>query len=220
MPYKPVPVDPVIANSLLIGSGIFWTITYLLILRRGVLDKTHGMPMVALCANLSWEFIFAFIFPHPYPQRIINFIWLAFDVGIMAQYLYYGKNKFMENLPKPFFYFNFLLGLLLAIFLISFLSVEFEEYVGYYAAFGQNLLMSLLFISMLIKRNSAVGQSMYIGLFKMVGTISASIIFYLYFPKSYLLLLLFFAILFYDVIYLWLLSKKLVAEGIKPWRRF
>jgi hypothetical protein len=51
-------------DILLVGSGVLWTITYLLIIRRGVLDRTYGMPLVALCANLSWEFIFSFVFPH------------------------------------------------------------------------------------------------------------------------------------------------------------
>ncbi|KAA5547999.1 hypothetical protein F0145_07565 [Adhaeribacter rhizoryzae] len=208
------------ANSLLIGSGIFWTITYLLILRRGAKDKMYGMPLAALCANLAWEFIFAFVFPHPYPQRIINYIWLTFDLGIMAQYLSYGLREFPENLPKPFFYVKFLIGLLFSALLITYISIEFEEFIGYYAAFGQNLLMSVLFISMLFRRNSLGGQSAYIALFKMLGTILASIIFYLYFPKSYLLLLLFLAIFIYDLIYLFLLTFRLKKEGIRPWQHW
>jgi hypothetical protein len=220
MPLKPVPVDPVLANSLLIGSGVFWTFTYLLILRRGSADKTYGMPMLALCANLSWEFIFAFVFPHPYPQRIINYIWFIFDVGLLAQYIYYGKQAFPDFLPDKLFYLNFLLSLLFSALMIAFISIEFEEYIGYYAAFSQNLLMSALFIHMFLKRNNASGQSIYIALFKMLGTILASIIFYLYFPKSYLLILLYFAILFYDLLYFFLLYRKLKATGDSPWQRF
>jgi len=50
-------------DILLVSSGVLWTVTYLLIIRRGFLDHTYGMPLVALCANLSWEFIFSFVFP-------------------------------------------------------------------------------------------------------------------------------------------------------------
>jgi len=42
-----------IATVLAILSGIFWTITYLLIIRRSIQDKSVGMPMVALCMNIS-----------------------------------------------------------------------------------------------------------------------------------------------------------------------
>ncbi|MGV3589813.1 MAG: hypothetical protein ACO1OF_22590 [Adhaeribacter sp.] len=220
MIHKPVPVDATLANSLLIGSGIFWTITYLLILRRGAKDKMYGMPLAALCANLAWEFIFAFVFPHPYPQRIINYIWLTFDLGIMAQYLTYGRREFPKNLNKPFFYLNFLIGLLFSALLIAYISVEFEEFIGYYAAFGQNMLMSVLFISMFFRRNSLGGQSVYIALFKMLGTILASITFYLYFPKSFLLLFLYLAIFTYDIIYLFLLTFRLKKEGIRPWQHW
>lgn len=220
MIHKPIPVEPTLANSLLIGSGIFWTITYLLILRRGAKDKMYGMPLAALCANLAWEAIYAFVFPHPYPQRIINYIWLTFDLGIMGQYLKFGLKEFPEKLPKPFFYLNFLIGLFFSALIIAFISVEFEEYVGYYAAFGQNLLMSALFISMLFRRKSLGGQSVYIAIFKMLGTVLASIIFYLYFPNSYLLHLLFVAIFTYDLIYLFLLKSRLKAEGIRPWQRW
>jgi hypothetical protein len=56
-------------DILLVGTGIFWTITYLLIIRRGFLDHTYGMPLIALCANLTWEFIFSFVFPQGPVQR-------------------------------------------------------------------------------------------------------------------------------------------------------
>lgn len=220
MIHKPVPVDPTLANSLLITSGIFWTLTYLLILRRGAIDKNYGMPMAALCANLAWEVIFAFVYPHPFPQRIINYIWLTFDLGIMWQYLKFGRKEFPLHLPGHLFYLNFMVGLLFAGFLIAFISVEFEEFIGYYAAFGQNLLMSLLFIALLFRRNNVAGQSIYIALFKMLGTIPASVIFYLYFPNSYLLLLLFLGIFIYDLIYFFLLKAKLKAECIRPWQHW
>lgn len=44
-------------------SGIFWAITYLLILHRSIQDRVIGMPMVALCLNIAWEFIFSFVYP-------------------------------------------------------------------------------------------------------------------------------------------------------------
>ncbi len=59
---------------LMLGSGLFWTATYILIIRRSILDRTYGMPLAALCANISWEFIFSFILPSASIQRIVNII--------------------------------------------------------------------------------------------------------------------------------------------------
>ena len=216
---NPVLLDPLIATILQISSGFFWTLTYLLIIRRGYLDKTYGMPLVAICANISWEFIFSFVFPHPQPQLYIDYLWLAFDTGILVQYLLYGKREFPATLPKNLFYPVFLLTLVLAALTILLISYEFKEFIGIYAAFGQNWIMSILFVHLLLKRNSAAGQSLYIALSKMIGTIFPSFLFYLYFPHSYLLFFLFWCIFIFDLIYFLMLYFKIKSEGINPWKR-
>jgi lipopolysaccharide export LptBFGC system permease protein LptF len=39
--------------ALAILSGIFWTIAYLLIIRRSIQDQSVGIPMAAVCMNIS-----------------------------------------------------------------------------------------------------------------------------------------------------------------------
>ena len=90
-------------DILLVGSGVLWTVTYLLIIRRGFLDHTYGMPLVALCANLSWEFIFSFVFPHGPVQRPVNIVWFCLDLIILYQLLRYGPREF-PRLPSKLFY--------------------------------------------------------------------------------------------------------------------
>jgi hypothetical protein len=215
----PVHLDTALSHFLMIGSGLFWTITYLLILRRGYKDKLYGMPMVALCANLSWEFTFAFVYPHPQPQLFIDYLWLLFDVGILVQYFLYGRGEFPRQLPPKFFYGTFLFTLVYCALTIAFMAREFNDYIGIYAAFAQNLMMSVLFVRMLLKRNSSAGQSLYIGLSKCIGTVFPSVLFYLYFPKSYLLILLYCGIFVLDVVYMLLLYSRMKAEGLQPWRK-
>lgn len=215
----PLHVDPTVDVILKVGSGIFWSLTYLLILRRGFLDKSYGMPVVALCANLSWEFIFSFVHPHSKPQLYIDYAWLALDAGILVQYLTYGRKEFPKHLPGSLFYPIFLLTLLLSFLFILLLSRELNDLNGVYAAFSQNLLMSILFVQLLLKRNSHEGQSIYIALCKMVGTVFPSILLYLYFPHSYFLNLLYVSIFIFDMAYLLLLYFKIRAAGLSPWAR-
>ena len=61
-------------TELMIIGGIFWSLTYILIIRRGFIEKTYGMPLIALCANISWEAIFSFLHPHSPPQLYINYM--------------------------------------------------------------------------------------------------------------------------------------------------
>ncbi|MBO3443209.1 hypothetical protein [Clostridium sp. CCUG 7971] len=56
-------------------SGLFWIITYILIIKKSVKDKTYGMPFLAICLNLSWEFVFAFIYKSDvFQDSVLNMV--------------------------------------------------------------------------------------------------------------------------------------------------
>ena len=209
-------VSPELTWSLQIGSGIFWTAVYVLIIRLGFLERTYGMPITALCANISWEFIFSFVYPHDPPQNYITIVWFVFDLVIVLQTLRFGKVAFE---PPSLFYPAFFLGLLVSFGAILAITVQFNDWDGKYAAFGQNLMMSVLFVAMLLKRQDIKGQSMYIALGKMVGTLLPSILFFLRFPNAPLLNFLYVSIFIFDVIYAVLLYTKHRELGINPWTR-
>jgi hypothetical protein len=213
-------MSPELRWTLQIASGVFWTLTYLLIINRGFRDNALGMPLTALCANISWEFIFSFIRPHGPPQIYVNYVWFLFDAIIVYQALKFGVRDFPSNLSKKLYYPTLLLTLVLSFCAVLFVTLEFKDAEGKYAAFGQNLMMSVLFVTMLIKRNSVAGQSLYIALFKMIGTLLPSILFLRLFPSSVLLNYLFVAILIFDLIYTVMLYRKLKSAGMNPWARF
>lgn len=187
----------------MIVGGVFWSATYVLIIRRGFKDQTYGMPFAALCANISWEAIFSFINPHDSPQVFINYVWFALDVVIVYQFLRYGKKEFL-NLTRLQFYGMFVLGVVIAFTMIILVNDELNDEIGAYAAFGQNLMMSILFVLWLLTRSDNRGQSFYIGLFKMIGTALSSYAFYSFnsLGQSSLLQFLFVTIFVFDVIYL------------------
>ena len=203
-------------TEITIVGGVFWTITYLLIIRRGFKDKTFGMPMAAVCANISWEIIFSFFIPHDSPQIYINYIWLALDAVIVIQFLKYGKKEF-PSFANWQFYGSFALGLSITIPMILTITDEFGDGSGAFVAFGQNLMMSVLFVMWLFNRQGISGQSFYIALFKLIGTVPFSVAFYLYRPiaqDSYLLQFLFVAIFVFDLIYTIGIYRKCKRNGI------
>lgn len=190
-------------TEIMMIAGAFWSATYLLIIRRGFRDKTFGVPMVALCANISWEAIFAFVTPHNPPQLYVNYIWFSLDVVIVIQFLKYGKKEF-PNISRWQFFAMFALGISIAASMILAVNYELQDNIGAYAAFGQNLMMSILFVTWLMNRKGVEGQSFYIGLFKMLGTGLSSLAFFMYKPlaqESILLQFLFIAIFVFDLIY-------------------
>ena len=201
-------------------SAVFWLLTYTFIIISGFVGGTYGMPGVALCANLSWEFIFGFLKPHKQPQRTVNRLWLLFDFVILYQFIKYGPSEFASLFSISTFYVLFSLALVLSFALIYFSVDEFDDHYGRYAAFSQNLLMSVLFVLMLLTRNSLAGQSIYIAIFKWLGTLLPCYYFYRKYPKSHVLNTLYVGIFIFDVLYIGLIAYYANMAGINPWLKF
>ena len=95
---------------------------------------------------------------------------------------------------------------------ISFGGFYLGDNIGVYSAFGQNLLMSILFVIMFFNRGKSLRvQSIFVALFKMLDTGLTRIHFYLYEPVtqgSFVLPLLFIAIFVFDIFYVILMYKS------------
>ncbi|MBN1439740.1 MAG: hypothetical protein JW929_10050 [Anaerolineales bacterium] len=203
-----------------IASGIFWLTAYLLLIRRGRRDRACGMPAAALCLNISWEFIFSFVHPHTGIQRIINIAWFAFDLVLLVQYLRYEPARRPAGMPAGLFHAAFLSLLAVSFLTVLLVTREFSNWVGYYSAFGQNLLMSILFVKLLFDRPDLAGQSLYIGLAKMLGTLCPSILVFQRLPESALTVFFAWAILFFDLAYVALYIRRSRRLGINPLTRW
>jgi hypothetical protein len=131
------------------------------------------MPTAALCLKVSWEFISSFVYPHSGIQRIINITWFVLDALIVRQFPRHEFSRRPADWSAAFFFTAFLSILVVSFLTVPLVAVEFDNYTGYYAAFGQNLLMSILFIRLLLDRKDLAGQSLYTGTTKMVGTFCA-----------------------------------------------
>ena len=182
-----IPEDVYLLNVLLGLAGLFWTIAYVLIIYRGFKDKTYGMPMLVLCLNIVWEFMYGFmgdpivpvgsaleISRQPLLLRLDDVLCFLFDCCILYLLFKYGRKefeKFHPYAPKGAFVPTVLLFLLLSFLFITVSVYEWNDHNGIYIAYVDEVIMATLFIRMLWRRGNADGQSMWIGLFKFVGTI-------------------------------------------------
>lgn len=187
------------------GVAFFWTITYMMIIYQGFRDRTCGMPIAALCANITWEFLFSFVMPfHPLGQ-IVTLLWFLLDCIILFQLFYFSKSS------APAWPLKLIVPSLIVISLLLHygIAIEFHDPEGKYSAFGINLMMSILFIKMLLKQDLH-GQSIYIAYSKMIGTLCASIWCYSLNPYSILLNLMYVLICILDVVYILMVYKRSV----------
>jgi hypothetical protein len=212
-------MSPTLVTILILISGISWSIVYIDIINRGFRDRTYGIPLFALAFNIAWEFMFGFLVGQGFSlQKVVNIVWFLLDAVIIYTYFRYGRKEFPKTLERFFVPWS------LAAFAVAFLTIyfahfEFEDFWGArYSAFAQNLLMSILFIGMLVRRNNVDGQSMYIAIFKCLGTLAPTIQMYLQ-TGSRLILILGLGCFLYDVIYIGMLYQKFIELKLNPFTR-
>ena len=201
--------------ALTLISGICWTVVYIEGIRVGFKDRSYAIPFYALALNIAWELLHTVFGLQAglSVQTIINAVWFAFDVGILYTYFKFGRKYFPRNLPAHSFTGWSLLGIGTALGVEYAFIREFGVAAGAgYAAFLQNLLMSVLFIGMFVKRGNSEGQSLYIAVSKWLGTLAPTILFGMLgegaFPRgSFLILMLGICCSVFDLIYIWLLLK-------------
>jgi hypothetical protein len=168
-------------------TGLFWTAAYLLIVARARRDKIYGMPVVALCGNLSWEIINSFTAPPLGSVRPFPVVWLSIDAVIAWQAVKYGPAQF-PRLSKRVCYGFFGLTLLFTFVATFELNKVFADYYrdhwGLYGAFVANVLMAALFLYMFYSRGSSAGQSVPIAVCMLLGNGSAGIAWLLFPPPE------------------------------------
>jgi len=127
-------------------------------------------------------------------------------------------------MTKPSWFIAWSILVLLVAFGVEFaFTKEFRVSVAAgYSAFLQNLLMSVLFIGMLVRRGNREGQSLTIAVSKWLGTLAPTILFGVIgdggFPNgSFLILSVGLLCSVFDLIYIWLLRQtKLAVNQISP----
>lgn len=161
------------STALAVGAGLCWTLTYLLIIRIGLRERTYGMPIVAFCSNIAWEFLYAFVRPSNGVQHYINIVWFLLDCGIAYTVVRFGPQEF-PYLSRKVFYGCLIALVALAYPAVDLVGTQFDAGAGAFSAFGSNLMMSALFIAMFTARPAGRGQSIGIATAKLAGTAFAS----------------------------------------------
>lgn len=198
-------------------SGIGWIIVYEECIRLGFKQKTYVMPFFALGLNFAWELIYTvadiFLKAHgplvgmTLVQSIANAAWVCLDVLILCTYFRYGKKEWPSIISSKLFVPWSVLGLICCFVLQLVFIQEFGfAMAAQYSAYLQNLLMSVLFISLYVKRGSMEGQSVLLAVAKWIGTLAPTILMGIMTFNGVVLVCGIFCTIF-DLIYIGLLLK-------------
>jgi hypothetical protein len=216
--------------------AFFWISTYLLIIRRGTKDRLPAMPLAAFALNICWEGIFSFVYMPDDPR--VTIAWGAcfvLDVAILIQVYRFGRDDFAAPRVRRHWTAILAVALVSAFLVLMGFTAQFGDKLGWFTGFLQNVLMSVLFVAMILRRGSVRGQSLYIALGKFLGTLVAFILAIHWSPAfgtavvdhtlraptpmPPLVYWVYPLIFFFDVLYIGLVYDQCRAEGINPWRR-
>ncbi|MFE9632434.1 hypothetical protein [Streptomyces sp. NPDC006463] len=161
-------------------SGIAWTVVYVEAIRVGLRDRTYSMPLAALALNFAWESVYAVrdLATGVSPQGVVNVVWAAADIVIIATYLRFGRAELPRFVTRPLFAAWSILVFGTGFAVQGLLLAHFGAHdASRYSAFLQNLLMSGLFIGLYAARQGPRGQSPTIAVAKWLGTLAPTLLF-------------------------------------------
>jgi hypothetical protein len=213
-----VHADALVPTVAFAVVGLCTFAIYVMMLRREIIEKVPAIPVLALCANVSWEITYAFIYPI-YPQmRVTLFFWIPLNLVILFLAVRYGRRDF-PSLSRTAY------GWLVAgwsLFALSFMPLatrEFDDRLGVYTTVLVVVFMEASFVVLLRQRRSTVGQTMYIAVLKAVVDVSGAVGLIVWYPHRWLLHQMIVAEVVLDVLYIVLLHRQFRAEGAAPWRK-
>ena len=233
------------ASLVFSGSVLAWTIAYLSIVYYGFADRTYGMPMPALAANLSWEAIWAFVIkPFSDIGHVLTIPWFCVDLIVAMQCVLYGGNDATEPFLRRYYRWLFLAAIAIAFPIMYWSFKEFNDWYAEFTASGDSLLISVLFVGLLIRRRGVSGQSMVIAVSKWLGTFLAWIatsltvnttpahlwpsspwafvtetVRHTAYPLTPLINFLYTVTFVTDILYIVMLRQRLQECGLSLWRR-
>jgi len=207
-----------------------WVLAYMLIIYRGLKDKSYGMPLVPLALNLGVEFVFSFCDRF---NLLFSYTWFFLDLGIVYTYFKYGYasfNKFYHLEKKQWYIISvlaFLAGILINYFGHQFFAHILNELpdtdISIFFSVLTCVFMSICRLAMFFQRGNSEGQSFIIACTIMTGNF---LCFFqilttsdLYIWNNSLMRLILLIIVITDFYCAILLYKQLIKEKINPWTR-
>ncbi len=140
--------------------GVLWILAYIFTIFVGFRDHSYGIPLVAVCMNLSWELVFSVLIPQESKlNTAITLLWLGLDCVVLCQLLRWGR---VEQMPQLRPYFFIIVAGTLMLSTIGYLTFQctFHDPEGHQEAYINNLVMSILFVFLFFSRPGMHGLSL------------------------------------------------------------
>lgn len=191
------------------AGAALWIVAYVIILRRAFRQRMLAIPVAAVICNFGNEVSGAFFFVPDMGLALVvaYWAWMVLDMVIIVNLFRYGRDQWSSPFLKENFPWIVGLSFLFSIALSSFFMVRYDLPMGVIDAYIVNIVMSVTFIGLLLSRGPSDGDRL-LGWTKFLGTGIISVMFQTKYPDNHFLTAIYITVAFFDVLYLWLLSRR------------
>ena len=146
-------------------SGVLWSVSYILMTLKGYRDKSYAMPIYCLCLNITWEFVFGFIYGPGLVNQIVFAQYMVVDVFLFHSILKFGPKEWGHSpLVARNLGWIIAVGCAVSLYLHLTLAATYVPSMGrqvvFFTAWPMQNAISLGSIAQLISRGHARGHSM------------------------------------------------------------
>jgi hypothetical protein len=197
--------DYTVSQLILFGvAAAYWVWVYIVVIKDIIKYKFIGIPALAVCSNISWEFLWSFFF---YTNMGAFFewgyrAWFILDVFIFYSVFRYGKKQFTNPALNTYFTWIILFttaGWTAAIYTFT---KEYVDPIGAISAYMVNAHMSALYILLILKFPKEKTLSVSTAWHKMLGTALTSVFCFWVFPKAVFMLTMTVVTFILDITYI------------------
>ncbi|HVE61752.1 MAG TPA: hypothetical protein VNA26_08030 [Chitinophagaceae bacterium] len=201
-------------------AAAYWVWVYIAIIRDIVQHKFIGIPVLAVCANIAWEFLWSFFF---YTNMGLFFqwgyrAWFILDVFIIYSVLRYGKIQFTDPALKKNFVWIIAFTFASWVAGIYAFTKEYGDPIGAISAYLVNAHMSALYILLILKFPKEKALSISTAWHKMLGTALTSVFCFWAFPNATFMLTMTVITFILDMVYIFIVTyyKRSVKTEVAP----
>lgn len=157
---------------------VLWGVAYYQVIVTCFKQKTYGIPIAAICMNITWEILSVFFWVAVREEPAFHYsdiAWLCMDLVIISQLFYFGRAQ--QTIPQIRDHFVLVVvgTLILAFWGQYTFPMTYRDEDGFVLAFIINMGMSILFPFMCFARPDLRGLSYSVAWLKMLGTLCESI---------------------------------------------
>ena len=202
--------SPLMLTLFLTGCAL-WVVVYVVVLRSIKRDKFVEIPIIGVAGNISWEFIWSFVYqPDMGKLVLIGYAaWFFLDCFIVYSLLKYGYKQL--NNPSLKSHSKAMILVLIAAWSIIIIGLNASHYdtpIGTISAYWDNVIFSGAYCILILTTTTPQYFSVLSGWCKGLGTGIISIAVCIQWPDNIFLVGICSITAIFDAIYLWFLYQR------------